>query len=70
MNVTGTLRKSNGQWSVKDGSSGKKYELNGGDFPERVDGLTARIVGAVEDSFGGGIIDDVVTLRVQRWDVV
>ena len=70
MNVTGKLTKSSGQWAIKDGVTGKKYELSGVDFPERVEGLTVRVVGAEMDSFGGGILDDVIPLQVQRWDVV
>lgn len=70
MNVTGKLGFDAGKWTVRELSSGKKFTLTGVQFPERSIGLTVRVVGAVADSFGGGIIDDEVTLQVQRWDAV
>lgn len=70
MNVTGKLGKVGTTWSVRELATGKDFELSGVNFPERVEGLTIRVVGNVEDSFGGGILDVRVSLRVQRWDVV
>jgi hypothetical protein len=50
--------------------TGKVYELSGVELPDRLDGLNARVVGVIEDSFGLGVLHNEAVLQVQRWTVV
>lgn len=70
MTIIGKLTKAGAGWSVKEMTSGKTYTLSHVDFPPRTEGLNVRVIGVQEDSFGGGMFDEGVTLRVQKWDVV
>jgi hypothetical protein len=70
MSILGTLELRGNTWTIREHSTGKRYTLVGVDFPARVDGQTARVIGAVEDSFGLGVLHDDATIHVQRWNVV
>ena len=70
MNITGTLTNNGSRWTIRDMITGKVYELSGVDLPDRLDGLNARVVGVIEDSFGLGVLHNEAVLQVQRWTVV
>ena len=69
MNITGKVSKKNGRWFIQD-LEGKEYELRGYDMKPRMDGLTIRVVGNLEDSFGADFFDVPKVLIVQRLNVV
>jgi hypothetical protein len=66
MTVTGRLQRAASGWTVTD-ASGKVFQLSGVEFPQRTEGLTVRVVGEAEDSFGLGVLHEETVLRVQRW---
>ncbi len=70
MTVTGTLARDGALFVLRDRATGRSYELVGENFPERVLGLTLRVVGAEEPTFGGVLAEQRVVLQVQRWQVV
>jgi hypothetical protein len=70
MIVTGTLRRNGGQWTLREAASGKTYALAAVDFPPRMEGLSARVVGQLADSFGAGLGEELPVIDVQRWDAV
>lgn len=70
MTVTGSLARDGAAYTLRDRATGHTYELVGEALPDRVVGLTLRVVGAEEPSFGGALGDDRRVLQVQRWQVV
>ena len=55
MNIKGTARRKPGGWVVES-VDGKEYQMVGGDFQPRMEGLSVRIVGLPEsdmDAFFG-----------------
>ncbi|MBM4391580.1 MAG: hypothetical protein FJ090_10705 [Deltaproteobacteria bacterium] len=67
MHLSGTLRREGTRWTLRDGASGRTYDLEGADFPPRMDGLAARITGTLADSFGAGLGSELPVVQVQRW---
>lgn len=67
MNLTGTLRRRDGRWTLRDAASGKTYALEGEEFPARMDGLAARVTGVLADTFGLGLGEELPVVQVQRW---
>ena len=65
VNVTGKVIKKNEKWFV-EGLDGKIYELRGYEMKPRMEGLTVRVVGTLEDTFGLGVLVDDYVLNVQR----
>ncbi len=70
MNITGKLTLEKGVYRIKDIATGKVYTLNGGPFPAGVVNQTVRVVGPIEDNFGGGVLHDDIVIIVQHWKVV
>lgn len=70
MTVTGTLTSRNGVQYVRDSTTGRTFQLSGTPLPARAEGLTVRVVGVVEDSFGLGVLHDEPVLQVQRWNAL
>ncbi|MBM4368222.1 MAG: hypothetical protein FJ102_18565 [Deltaproteobacteria bacterium] len=67
MNLSGPLRRDGTRWTLRDSATGKTYELEGADFPPRMDGLAARVTGVLADSFGAGLGTELPVVHVQRW---
>lgn len=57
------------KWFI-EAQDGKHYQLVDYDMKPRMEGLTVRVVGTIEDTFGLDLLVDDYVLKVQRLRVV
>ena len=67
--VIGKVSKQDEKWFVES-LQGKRYELVDYDMKPRMEGLTVRVIGTIEDTFGLDVLVDDYVLKVQRLNVV